>query len=62
MNNKKIPIGMISSPEEIGNAIRTKRIVDAAEEVASEQQAKWGPASIIGRIQKVIARQVKHTQ
>ncbi len=38
-----------------------KQIVDTADQVASEQQAKWGPASIIGRIQKVIARQVKYT-
>ena len=39
-----------------------KRIVGTAEEVASEQQAIWGPASIIGRIHKVIARQVKYTE
>jgi serine/threonine-protein kinase HipA len=38
------------------------RIVGTAEEVASEQQAIWGPASIIGRIQEIIARQVKHAE
>ena len=39
-----------------------KRIVGAAEEVASKQQKIWGPASIIGRIQKVIAGQVKYAE
>ena len=28
MNNKKIPIGTISSTKDIGNAIRTKRKID----------------------------------
>ncbi len=39
-----------------------KRIEGAAEEVASEQQAIWGPASVVIKIQETIARQVKHTK
>jgi serine/threonine-protein kinase HipA len=39
-----------------------QRIVDTANKVASEQQATWGPASIIKEIIKVITRQVKYTR
>jgi serine/threonine-protein kinase HipA len=39
-----------------------ERIESTAENVASDQQAIWGAAPIIARIQKSISRQVKHTK
>jgi len=38
------------------------QIEDAAHKLASEQQKKWGPTSIVEQIQKIIAKQVKHTK
>ena len=38
------------------------RIENAAQEVAAEQQAQWGPAPIILRIIDIISRQVKHAK
>lgn len=39
-----------------------KQIENTAKDLASEQQAKWGPALIVAQIQEIIARQVKHTK
>jgi serine/threonine-protein kinase HipA len=38
------------------------QIEDAAQKLASEQQKKWGQTSIVAQIQKIIAKQVKHTK
>ena len=38
------------------------KIMQIAQNVAEEQERKWGPASIAIRIQKIIAEQVKHTR
>lgn len=39
-----------------------KRIGKAAEGVASEQEAAYGHALIITKIQEVIKKQIKHTE
>ena len=38
------------------------KIMQIAQNVAEEQEVKWGPASILIRIQKIISEQVKHTR
>jgi serine/threonine-protein kinase HipA len=38
-----------------------ERMENAAQLLAAEQQARWGPASIIPRILRIISRQVKHS-
>jgi hypothetical protein len=36
--------------------------IKIADKLASEQQARWGPALIVQKIQEIISKQVRHAK